>query len=548
MVEPDLAVGVRELRDRGRQAYRRRSWADAFGALTAADEAATLPPEDLDLLANAAYLIGKDAVGYSLWARVYREWLHQGESAWAAQSAARLAILLMLQGEEASSNGWALRAKRLVEADEIDCPACGYLSVLDGLERLRSGEVDAALAAGRLTASTGKRFEDSDLLAFGQLGEAQALIQAGEITRAAERLDEAMVAVTAGEVSPIAAGILYCAVIDSCQAIFDLRRAHEWTAALGRWCDTQPDLVPFRGACLVHRAEIMRMRGNWSDAVDETREACERLTGHPAIGAGYYQLADLYRLRGELRRAEETYRQACRWIPDPQPGLALLRLTQGQEAAAAAAIRRALDETTGDVSRSRLLGPAVEILIAAGDDGAARDASAELRGIATRLDVSWLQAMSLTADGATLLADGDAREALHTLRRAWTAWQDLGAPYEAARVRVLMAQACQACDDPASAEMELDAAVLVFEQLGARPDVARARALSRAGAPESAGLTGRELEVLRHVAAGQTNRAIAADLILSEKTVARHVSNMFSKLGVSSRAAATAYAYEHGLL
>jgi DNA-binding NarL/FixJ family response regulator len=546
MAEPDLADPVRELRDRGRDAYRRRSWADAFAALTAADDAAALPPDDLDLLANAAYLIGKEGVGYDLWARGYREWLHQGESARAAQTAARLAILLMLQGEEASSNGWALRARHLVE--EIDCPAGGYLSVLDGLERLGAGDVDAALAAGRLTASTGKRFEDSDLLAFGQLGEAQALIQAGEIARAAERLDEAMVAVTAGEVSPIAAGILYCAVIDSCQAIFDLRRAHEWTAALGRWCDTQPDLVPFRGACLVHRAEIMQMRGNWSDAVDETREACERLTGHPAVGAGYYQLADLYRLRGELRRAEETYRQACRWIPDPQPGLALLRLTQGQEAAAAAAIRRALDETSGDVSRSRLLSPAVEILLAAGDNGAARDASAELRAIATRLDVPWLQAMSLTADGATLLAGGDGREALHTLRRAWTAWQDLAAPYEAARVRVLMAQACQLCDDPASAEMELDAAVLVFEQLGAGPDVARARALSRAGAPESAGLTERELEVLRHVAAGQTNRAIAADLILSEKTVARHVSNIFSKLEVSSRAAATAYAYEHGLL
>ena len=547
MVEPDVADGVRELLDRGRTAYRRLAWADAFAALTAADEQAGLPAADLELLANAAYLVGRDAVGRDIRARVYRGWLREGEPARAARSAAWLALLLLLQGEEASSNGWTLRARRLVEADESDCPALGYLSVLEALGRLRTGDTTGSLSAARSVTAVGERFDDPDLVAFGQLGTAQALIEGGEISRAMEMLDETMVAVTAAELSPIAAGILYCAVIDACHQTFDLRRSLEWTAALSRWCDTQPDLVPFRGACLVHRAEIMRMRGTWSDAVDETREACERLTGHPAVGAGYYQLADLYRLRGELDHAEAAYRQACRWIPDPQPGLALLRLAQGQGDAAAAAIRRALDETGSDVGRGRLLGAAVEILIAAQDLPGARAASEELRAIAGRIGGPWLHAMSETADGATLVAEGDA-QALRTLRRAWTAWQELGAPYEAARVRVLMAQACQANDDPASAEMELDAAVLVFEQLGATADVAQAQARSRDHAPASTTLTERELEVLRHVAAGQTNRAIAADLILSEKTVARHLSNIFSKLDVSSRAAATAYAYEHDLL
>jgi DNA-binding CsgD family transcriptional regulator len=337
-------------------------------------------------------------------------------------------------------------------------------------------------------------------------------------------------------------------VIIACQWIFDMQRAQEWTAALSRWCEDQPDLVPYRGNCQIHRAEIMRLRGAWTDAFDEVREACERLAGTPTAGAAYYELAELYRLRGQVSQAEQAYRQAARWIPDPQPGLALLRLTQGQIDAAAAAIRRAVDEASGDLARSRLLGASVEIMIAAKDVTAAREAADELRAIATRVGEPWLQAMSETADGATMLAEGDGRGALPVLRRAWSSWQGLEAPYEAARVRVLMARACQQCDDPEPAEMELDAAVWVFEQLGATPDISHARALSDSDPTASTALTTRELEVLRLVAAGLTNRAIAAELFLSEKTVARHLSNIFAKLDVSSRAAATAYAYEHDLV
>jgi DNA-binding CsgD family transcriptional regulator len=298
----------------------------------------------------------------------------------------------------------------------------------------------------------------------------------------------------------------------------------------------------------VHRSEIMLRRGAWPDALEEARRACDRLGGQPAAGTAFYQLAELHRLRGEFTRAQQAYLQASRWLPEPQPGLALLRLAQGQVDTAAAAIRHVLDGTTDRLARCRLLAADVEIMIASDDVTAARAAAQELRVIAEDIDAPWLHALAGHASGATLVAERDARAGLTVLRRAWTAWQELDAPYEGARVRVLMGLACRALGDQDSAEMELDAAGWVFEQLGAVPDADRVRALSSRAATTRGGLSGREVQVLRLVATGMTNRAVAAELFLSEKTVARHLSNIFTKLGVSSRAAATAYAYEHGLV
>jgi ATP/maltotriose-dependent transcriptional regulator MalT len=368
-------------------------------------------------------------------------------------------------------------------------------------------------------------------------------VSAGRLSEGLQLLDEAMLAVTAGEVSPIPSGIVYCSAIDGCQTAFDPRRAQEWTAALHAWCELQPDMLAFTGDCHVHRAEIMQLHGAWADALEELDRAAHRARRAENLrvgGQAAYRRGEILRLRGDLAAAEDAYREAVRGGREPQPGLALLRLARGDAGAAVAAIRRVLSETSDPARRAGLLPACVEIMLAADDVEAAREACAELESLAAGRTSDMLAAMSAHTRGAVELAAGHARDGLPFLRRALAGWHELGAPFEAARVRLLIAQACRALGDEESAALDHEAAREALEQLGA--------ALAPEGPPNAHGLTQRELEVLKLVAAGATNKAIAADLVLSERTIDRHVSNIFAKLRVSSRTAAAAYAYEHRLL
>lgn len=534
-----------------REAYARQAWGDAYARLAALDGQDGLGAADLDRLGMAAYLTGGMEAAVDAWERAHLAFVADGEIARGVRCAVWLGLTLLQRGEHAQGGGWLGRAQRVLEDASLDCVEHGYLRVPVALQSLYGGDADAAYATFVEVAAIADRFADPDLQALGRLGQGQALVANGDAPRGVRILDEAMVGVISGEVSPIAAGIIYCAVIIACRDVFDVRRAQEWTAALSRWCAAQPDLKPYRGQCLVHRSEIMQLRGDWADAMDEVRQACEHLTdppGDPVLGMALYQQGELLRLRGELPGAEEAYRGASDSGHPAQPGLAMLRLAQGRVGDALAAVRRVAGETEAPVPRSRVLAAYVEIALAAGEVDEARTGADELARIAADFDSAYLRAEVGYAHGSVLLAEGQATAACAALRRAWVAWRELDAPYQAARVRLRMAQACRRLDDHDTAEMELDAAGRAFAELGATPALAQVQELARTRVPGTVGgLTPRELEVLRQLATGASNREIADALVISDKTVARHVANIFTKLGLSSRSAATAYAHRHEL-
>jgi DNA-binding NarL/FixJ family response regulator len=531
--------------ERGRDAYARRAWVEAYESLCRAHGDEPLDPNDIELLATSTFMLGRDDESVTWLERAHQRFLDEEQTLRAVRCAAWIVLNLAIRGEIGPATGWLGRAQRLVAA-EGECAERGYLLLPGVFQQEAAGDFAAAAAIAGEAVDLAERYGDRDLFALAVHAQGYMSIKNGEVREGLALLDESMVAVTADELSPIVTGIVYCGVILACQEVFEVRRAREWTRALAGWWSLQPDMVAFTGRCLVHRAEIMQLDGSWRDALVEARRAGERFveTGNSAAGLACYRQGELLRLRGEFPAAETAYREASTHGWEPQPGLAQLRLAQGQTEAAVAAIRRAESEATAPLERVRLLPAYVEIMLAAGDVDAARRACNELEDIAGRYESAMLAAIVDHARGAVHLAADEPRDALVALRKAASAWQALDAPYEIARTRVLVGEACRRLGDEEAAVLERDAAREIFERLGATPD------LAGFGAPAASGhgLSPRELEVLRLVAAGKTNREIASSLVISEHTVARHVQNIFAKLGISSRAAATAFAFEHHLV
>jgi DNA-binding CsgD family transcriptional regulator len=531
---------------RAHAAYAEFSWREAYDEFARADETDSLAPADLELRATTARMLARDDEAVEILERAHHAYLARGETLRAAYCAGWIGMTLFFSGAVGPAGGWLARADRLLEDAPTETVVHGYALLPVMFRHEATGDLEAAVAVAAQAAQIGKRHGDPELMALAIHGQGHMLVRAGRVPEGLTLLDEAMVAVTTGGLSPFVVGIVYCGVILACQEGFEVARAREWTLELTRWIERQRDLVAFTGRCLVHRAEILQLGGSWSEALEEARLAAQRLveTKNPAAGLAFYREGELLRLRGEFTAAEEAYRDASRNGWEPQPGLAQLRLAQGKREVALAAIRRANAEVTEPLKRAALLPAHVEIAVAASEIDEARSACLELHELAKQYESAMLDAIVAHAQGAVALAAGDARSALASLRHAQRIWLELDAPYEVARTRELIAQACCALGDDEAGVLELEATRELFERLGAEPDLAR---VSMRGVPTH-GLSERELEVLRLVASGKSNREIASTLVISEHTVARHVQNIYTKLGLSSRAAATAFAFEHELV
>jgi tetratricopeptide (TPR) repeat protein len=329
----------------GRKSFEQRAWAESYRLLHAADRDAPLDAEDLERLAIAAYLVGRDDDCEAFTARAHQTFLDRGDREGAARAAFWLGFALMGRGAIAPASGWFARAGRLLDEGQLDCVVRGYLLIPVAITCIVRGDPSAAHATFSQAAEIARRFADPDLASVACHGRGRALIRLGRIAEGVALLDEAMASVIAGEVTPLVAGDVYCSVLEGCQETFDLRRAYEWTASLAQWCATQPDLVRYRGECLHYRAEVLQLRGQWNDAARDAQGACELLISRPAAGAAFYRCAEIHRLRGEFTKAEEAYTRAHERGRKPHPGLSLLRLAQGQIDAAAASIRSVLLDT-----------------------------------------------------------------------------------------------------------------------------------------------------------------------------------------------------------
>jgi ATP/maltotriose-dependent transcriptional regulator MalT len=542
---------VEEL-ERARSAVDALRWDEAYAAFHAAAEVAPLSPEDLESLADAAWWIGRTDESLARSEDAYHQHLAAGRAAHAARLAIEVGFLWLLRGEETVGSGWVRRAARQL-ADLPEGPEHGYLHYLDAQAALDDGDLERAVEVSRSIQRIAARHDDVTLGAIGLVLEGSAQVKAGHVDEGLALLDEAMLPVRAGRVAPSWAGNLYCHLMSLFFELADLRRARDWTDATERWCDQHSNAAMFAGICRVHRAQLLHLQGAWDDAERQATQVCRDLADMnlAVVAEGRYQIAELRRLRGDLDGAEQAYQQAHDLGREPQPGLALLRLAQGRTAAASTAIRAALATVDASLQRVPLLSAQVEISAATGTPEAASIASqaaAELARVADTYGTAGLIAAARHAAGVAHLVADEADRAIPLLRDARGRWLDLGAPREAAHARARLGEAYAAVGDAEAAERESSAGRQVLEELGAIGDL-QAMAGSRAGAAGGlpGGLTRREAEVLACMAAGRSNRQIAATLSISERTVERHLSNIFVKLGVASRTEAAAFAFAQGV-
>jgi DNA-binding NarL/FixJ family response regulator len=535
-----------DARERAHDAFVRRAWQEAFDAF---GEVPDLTADDLDTRAECAHWLGLAQDTIASYAQAYDHHLADGSPRKAALSAFMLAIYTRLQGEHAQADAWLARSERQLAEDPEESAEHGYPLYLR-IAALMGSDLDAAADSARRMQDVGRRFADDTLVALGVFFEGRALIKQAQVQDGLRLLDEAMLAALSDRLKPFWTGAIYCGLLDACHELADVRRGREWTEATARWCDPLPLASLYPGICRVHRAEILGSHGAWDEAEAEALAACEDMAGIDVfvVADAWYEVGEVRRRRGDLAGADEAYARAHEVGKDPQPGLALLRLAQGRVEQAVASIGTALATFGGSrLERAPLLAAQVEIALGAGDLDLAEAAAKDLVDIGDTFESTSLQAAGHCRSGAVALARNETVTALAALRLAQSIYHELDAPYDTARCRVLMSEAYRRLGDDDAADRERATAKAAFERLGAAADL---RLLDTGSSLVSVpgGLTAREVEVLRLVAQGHTNRQAAEELYISEKTVARHLANIFTKLDVSTRAAAVAWAFAHDLV
>jgi DNA-binding NarL/FixJ family response regulator len=516
--------------------------------LRSAADVHSLTAEQYEALADAAFGTGRIEESFEVRAQAYAGFDEAGDVLGAGRNATWLAFAYFATGRPAIGGGWMRRAESALAGREND-REYGELLLLQAHGAQAMGELNASDGAATAALDLGKRLRDADLQALALQLLGSNLLLRGDATAGMANYDDSMMFAVEGRLSPMALGQAYCSMIATCEEIGDVRRVAEWTTALRQWTERHP-FAMFPGICRVHRATVLRRHGSWADAEAEARQACDELESMRMLdiaAAAYVEIGEVRRRIGDLDGAEAAFRRSEEITGQTSVGFALVRLAQGKIDVASGISERAVAATPpGSLARAAVLPVEVHVAIAADDLARARSAVAELEDIASTYRGPALIAAAATARGRLQLAEGDCGTACATLHSALRAWLDLDVPHEAATVRLLIGEGCRESGDQEGATSAFAAAAREFERLGATLDVRRARdSLDRPSQP--GGLTEREAEVLSLVATGLTNKEIAARLFVSDKTVARHLSNIFVKLGVSSRAAATAFAFEHGV-
>jgi ATP/maltotriose-dependent transcriptional regulator MalT len=529
-----------------RDALRSCDWQAALDAASAVPaQTALIDAERFDLLAEAAWWLGRLDECIAARERAYLMFDGLGEQRRAGQCAVWLYEHHAIAARPAMAGAWLQRARRALD-HEPDCVELGALLLREAERAHGGGELDRAHAlAGRVTA-LGRTLRSPDIEAEALQTTGRILIDQGRVAEGLSHLDEAMLFAVEGRLGPYSTGKVYCSLISACEELGDLDRAAEWTEATLKWARQHPFAI-FPGICRVHRAVVLGRRGRLAEAEREAERACAELRGSHVgnSAAAFAEVGEIRRRLGDLDGADEAFAMARQLCGQPCGGLALLRLAQGRVDAARSIVDGCLQGATSMLARARLLPVCVHVAVAAADFDGARDALAELERIDSVYGIPYLRATVLSTRGRLQLAQGDSA-ATETLQRAVETWQALDIPYEIATARTLQGQALRAAGNGSAAADCFAAAVELFNRIGARLDARRVLVDRKPARP--AGLTEREVQVLRLVAAGLTNNEIAGELQLSAKTVSRHLSNIFTKIGVTSRAGATAFAFENELV